>query len=148
MRSGLRSGHRENKRPAFDRELLAVLCGAANCFVRLSEAFWPLEARSLSEVIPSQVTAKPRRRFAIAEFRVAENLATDFGEAGIVLDQFGTRVDFVPIVLGNGRVRLENNGDAAVDANLKKRSGRLQFGSGGAKSRIRSSKGSITVTVK
>ena len=29
-----------------------------------------------------------------------------FGNTGVEFKQFGTRVDFVPIVLGNGHIRL------------------------------------------
>ena len=64
------------------------------------QTFGPAELRSATGVVTSQMAKQSRGGFGVDEFRFAKHLSAKFRERRIVLDQFGTCIHMIVIVVG------------------------------------------------
>ncbi|MCA9212329.1 MAG: pilus assembly protein N-terminal domain-containing protein [Planctomycetales bacterium] len=86
--------------------MTAALISQGNSFFAVLEALADNQlAKILSEPKLMTVSGRPASFNAGGEFPIV--VPQSLGTVGIEYKQFGTRVDFVPIVLGHGSIRLE-----------------------------------------
>ena len=86
--------------------LTATVMSGGNTFFAVLEALVDNQlAKILSEPKLMTVSGRPASFNAGGEFPIV--VPQSLGTVGIEYKQFGTRVDFVPIVLGHGAIRLE-----------------------------------------
>ena len=84
---------------------LGIISGASG-FVGMLQA---LKQDDIIKVLsePTLTTLSGRPAMCLVGGKVAYPQPTGFGNISVAFQPFGTQIDFVPIVLGNGGVRLE-----------------------------------------
>jgi pilus assembly protein CpaC len=82
------------------------IINGANGFVGMLQA---LKQDDIIKVLsePTLVTVSGRPAMCLVGGKVAYPQPTGFGNISVAFQPFGTQIDFVPIVLGNGGVRIE-----------------------------------------
>jgi pilus assembly protein CpaC len=91
---------------AFPTNLLVGVINNRAGFLSFLEA---LRQESLVKLIaePRLVTSSGRPASFLAGGEQAVPVPAGLGQVGVQFEEFGTRLNFIPIVLGNGRIRME-----------------------------------------
>lgn len=117
----------------------AVKARSSNGRVTIKDASGPVNARTSNGRV--EIELRPDAEGPL-QIRTSNGRVT-----AVVGKAFQGRMD---LDTSNGRVRVDNQADADIETHLskKRRNGRIQFSRSHTESKIRSSNGSITVTIK